>query len=479
MSGPHVVVVGGSVAGLGTAIALDNRGVSVEIHEADDVTLAPLGEVTEEERQSPRRVTPQAAHSHAFIARSTALLRAEAPRVLDDLADAGVEAIDLASVRPSSVPLHAHHPDEVGLVVLPARRTTFEAALRAEVARRPGITVRTGHRVAGVKIDLGGVVPCVTGVGFDDGTSATGDVVVDASGRRGAMTGWLTEAGIAFEDQRVECGISYFTRFYRLVDGADRLPLNRGYTSGASFDRYSCLVFPGDDRTFSITFGTLPEDRDLRGLRHAGAFDAAVASLALLAPWVDPARSEPISEVRMMAGLVNRIRRPWIDGRPTLLGWTAVGDAAATTNPAHSRGCSLSLVHAVGAADAIASAENTDDLADRFEAVRRTEQQPWVEDSIEQDRFRLSRWRNQPELMPPRHSDRLSNGETYVASHHDAYVWRRFTRLQQLLETPDEVLADRRVIARVRAVQAAGKGLTGSAAPTRPELIELLDRASA
>lgn len=476
---PHVVVAGGSIAGLGTAIALDNRGVSVELHEADDVELGPLHAVTEEDKRTPRRATPQAAHSHAFIARSYHLLRDEAPEVLATLLRAGVEPIDLAAARPDTVPLHAHHPDEEDLVVLPARRTTFEAALRAEVARRPAITVRTGHRVRQVLVDDTGSVPRVGGVAFDDGTGAGGDVVVDATGRRGSLTSWLEQRGIAFDDRELPCGITYFTRFYRLLDPTDRPPLNRGYTGGASYDRYSCLVFPADDHTFSITFGTLPEDHELRNLRNARAFDAAAASLELIAPWVDPVRAEPISDVRMMAGLTNRIRRPWIDGRPTVLGWTAVGDAAATTNPAHSRGCTLSLLHAVGVAQAIAGSSDHHELAARFEHVRTTEQQPWFDDSVDQDHHRLSRWRADAGITAPTTPDRLSNGEAYVASHHDAYVWRRFTRLQQLLEKPDDVLGDRRVIARVRAVQASGRGLAGSAAPTRPELVDLLDRASA
>ncbi|MDE0805184.1 MAG: hypothetical protein OSA99_17910, partial [Acidimicrobiales bacterium] len=67
---PHVVVVGGSISGLGTAIALDNRGVSVELHESDSVDFGRLADVDEAAPSDPRRGTPQAAHDHAFNARS-------------------------------------------------------------------------------------------------------------------------------------------------------------------------------------------------------------------------------------------------------------------------------------------------------------------------------------------------------------------------------------------------------------------------
>lgn len=479
MSGSRVCIVGGSIAGLGLALALERRGIDVEVHEADDLGSAE-GPPSELARRTTRRTTPQAAHSHAFIARCHTLLTAEAPDVIDDLVGDGVEPIDLAAAQPAGVPAHAHHPDEEGLIVLPARRTTFEAALRRAVLRRPGIRLVTGHRAVGLLREASGAVTRVGGVLFDDESAATGDIIVDATGRRSQMPTWLLQDGVGFEEVDIDCGITYFTRFYRLLAGAEGLPLNRGYTSGGSFDRYSCLVFPGDDGSFSITFGTLPEDKALRGLLDGSSFDAAVRSIPSLAPWLDVDRAEPISEVRMMAGLTNRLRRPWVDGRPTVLGWTAVGDASATTNPAHSRGCSLSLVHAVGVADVIAAGGSPDELAAGFDRVREREQRPWVNDSIDQDRQRLERWRMEVGSPDPSHSaGRLTNGEAYGASFYDAYVWRRFTRLQQLLEYPDAVLGDRRVVARVRAVQASGVRLPQAEAPERDDLVGLLDRASA
>ncbi len=473
---PSVQVVGASIAGMGVALALANRGIPSTLHDADDF---PMDAFAEDLRREPRQATPQAAHSHAFISRSVALLRAEAPDVLDDLLAAGVEPIDLVASRPSTVPEGAAtQPGDDELVVLPARRTTFEAALRAAVARRPEIAVRRGRRATGLVLDRAGAVPRVAGVAFD-GDVATGDVVVDAGGRRSPVTGWLEQEGIDVVDDRIECGITYFTRFYRLLDGADGLPLNRGYTHGSSYDRYSCLVFPADDGTFSITFGTLPEDRALRALRHDDAFDAAARSLEDVAPWVDPSRAEPISPVRMMAGLKNRLRRTVVDGTPAVLGLAQVGDAAATTNPAHSRGCTLSLVHGVAVARAIAGGGSAADLALAFDRILDDEQRPWVEDSIDQDEHRLGRWRPDAGIAPSTAPDRLANGEAYVAAQHDAYAWRRFTRLQQLLERPDDVLADPRMVARVRAVQARGAGgVPRGAAPDHDDLAALLAAAS-
>jgi flavin-dependent dehydrogenase len=389
-------------------------------------------------------------------------LQVEAPDALEGLLAAGGTEIALADQRPATVPAHAAHPDAAQLVALAARRTTFEAALRRAVQRRPGIRRLGARRAVGLQADDGHV----RGVAFDDGSRLAARLVVDATGRRTPMPAWLAGYGIPVAETAEECGIAYLTRFYRRPVRALDLPLNRGFAAGGSFDRYSCLVFPGDAATFSVTFGVLPEDHGLRRmLREDDSFDAAVRSIPGLAPWLDDA--EPISETRMMAGLLNRLRNPVVRG------WTAVGDAAATTNPAHSRGCTLAAVHAVAVADAVVAHDDPTALAEACAAVVDVEQAPWVADSIDQDRDRLRRWR--PSFQAP-HPERpgLSNGETYNASRHDAYVWRRFTRLQQLFEKPDAVLTDPRVIARVRAVQAGGASTPTLDGPSHSELVARL-----
>jgi 2-polyprenyl-6-methoxyphenol hydroxylase-like FAD-dependent oxidoreductase len=495
----RVVVVGASVSGMIAALALANRDVPVELVDADpeldatdaaaDVAPAVTGRSgpSEASRRRPRRATPQAGHSHAFLARCRALLAAEAPDALAGLLAAGCREVALAEQRPPTVPLHAAARGDADFVVLAARRTTYESVLRTAVRRRSGaITLTPGRRATGLLIDRAGAdaIPRVEGVAFDDRSVSRSRLVIDASGRRTPMPGWLADQGITVADESSECGITYLTRFYQRTPDAPPLPLNRGFAAGGSFDSYSCLVFPGDAGTFSATFGLLPEDRDLRALRDEAAFNAAVRSIPSLAPWVDADHADAISDVRTMAGLVNRIRRVSAGGGPGLPGWTAVGDAAATTNPAHSRGCTLGAIHAVAIADAVAEhGSDAAGLAEACAAVVEAEQAPWVADSIEQDHQRLSRWRPAPPSDAPADAaplgragrlGRLTNGETWAAAQHDAYVWRRFTRLQQLFDQPDDVLADPRVVARVRAVQAARPASPPLGGPSHAELVELV-----
>ncbi|MDY7100118.1 MAG: FAD-binding protein [Actinomycetota bacterium] len=481
---PRVVVVGGSVAGLAAGLCCARRGLATTVIEGDD-DAAPRP-FDEPAARDPRRATPQAAQSHAFLARAREVLAAEAPGVLDELDELGAPTMVL---RPPPEPTRfaagevtTTRPGPTEPAVVLARRTTFEAALRTVAATTDGLTLRTGAKVDRLVADDHGPVPVVRGVRLDDGTTIDADVVLDASGRRGRSLDWLTDLGVSVDERSTECGITYHTRFYRLLLGATAGPLNRGYTCGSSFDRYSCLVFPADRETFSVTFGTLPEDRALRGLRDDDAFAAAAAALPLVGEWVDPARSTPISPPRSMTGMRNRLRRTTVDGRPLVLGHALVADAAAISNPAHSRGCALALGHARRLADAVVDhAGEPDAFAGAVDAAV-DDLAVWVADSDAQDRARLSRWRADaapPEPTPftPPPQGWLTNGEAYVAAHHDPVVWQRFTRLQQLLARPADVLGDADTIARVRQVQADGLGLPAMSAPTHDELAGLVDAA--
>lgn len=469
MSTPRIVVVGGSVAGLATALFLARRGIPATVLEKD-ATPTPAASGAGEWR---RRATPQAAHSHAFLARSRSILADEAPSVLSTLAEAGVREALLPAAAPPGLGALQPAADDEELVVLNARRSTFEWALRRAAEDHPDVDLRLGAGVTGLDVHVdGGRV--VTGVATEGGPVAA-DVVVDAAGKRSPVRGWadvLPAAG----DRDVACGISYLTRFYRLRDG-EPTSLNRGYTHGASFDRYSCLVFPGDDGAFSITFGVLPEDRELRTLRDPAAFDAAVAAIDDIAPWGAPETAEPTSEVSTMSGLHNLLRAP---GPTEPVGLHVVGDARCVTNPAHTRGTTLALVAAQRLAAAIE--EHPHDPAAQAEimaAFTAEELAPWVEDSVAQDADRLARWRPDEEPEQPRWRHRLTHGQAYLAAQRDPEAWRAFVRLQSSLARPADVLDDPALVDTVAAVTASGWSAPRSSAPGHDGLVALARAAAA
>ncbi|WP_232303798.1 FAD-dependent monooxygenase [Pseudofrankia sp. DC12] len=519
----RVVIVGAGAGGLLAAVFLARAGRQVLVVDRDAARPPGVGE--------PRPGVPQARHSHAYLARFRALLRQRAPDLLAALLAAGAREISLPRTAPAEIRSSLTGPGagttvpglptESGeLVVLGARRALLDDVLRTAAQAEPGVTIQDRSRVTGLVTAPSAAdgVPWVRGVRLADGTSVAADLVVDAGGRRSPLRDLLAAAGAALPAAlEAPCGITYYSRFY--ARGGDRslaTGLNRGHTAGGSFDLYSCLVFPADKDVFSVTFGVLPEDAELRVLRHGVAFDAAVRAIGPIAPWLDgktavnptepaaeartPAGGSwatpgggpvgPLGPVAAMAGLHNRFH-PWVaDGQPAVLGLLPIGDAALITNPAHTRGTTLAALTAAWLTDVVASTRDPVERALRLDAIVRAEALPWYHDSRAQDSARLARWRSSPAVAPaPRSpdgagsgragSEPVTNGEAFLAAARDPVVWQAFTRLQNLLALPSEVLADPGIVARVRAVQASGWRPAPAAGPSHADLVATAEAALA
>ena len=75
--GLRIIVVGGGIAGLSTALACARDGHEVIVLERDDTPMPPSADAAFEWR---RKGAPQVRHSHAFLARLRNLLREPASR---------------------------------------------------------------------------------------------------------------------------------------------------------------------------------------------------------------------------------------------------------------------------------------------------------------------------------------------------------------------------------------------------------------
>ena len=104
----------------------------------------------------------------------------------------------------------------------------------------------------------------------------------------------------------------YLSRFYRLCDGVGE-PDQQAF-NGGTLGYLGYGIFRGDNRTFSVTLAIGTEDKELRALTGPARFDDAAALMPAAAPWIDPALSEPIAEAHTMAGLVNRKRDLVVEG---------------------------------------------------------------------------------------------------------------------------------------------------------------------
>jgi 2-polyprenyl-6-methoxyphenol hydroxylase-like FAD-dependent oxidoreductase len=314
----------------------------------------------------------------------------------------------------------------------------------------------------------------VTGVRLEDGRELTADHVVDAAGRRSPLRRWLGELGAAEpEDEQVECGIVYLSRFYRLRDGAEPPPQEGPIGGDLGYLKYA--VFLGDTRTFSVTFGTETGERVMRPLLlHGDQFQAAAANLPATADWVDPERSEPITGVEVMARLVNRRQRFVVGGVPIAPGVDALGDAAVHTNPLYGRGCSLGMVHAFGFADLLAEDDDPTRLAVALDELTRAELDPWYRASVVQDLENQKAARGEVATDDPMRS--LMRDGLMPAVRTDATVFRAFLRVLNILDAPDAMIANPEVTGRILEVwQARGERPEPPAdGPSQDEMLRIL-----
>jgi 2-polyprenyl-6-methoxyphenol hydroxylase-like FAD-dependent oxidoreductase len=459
----RVIVIGGGVAGLATAVQLGRAGHDVTVIERDDT---PMPETADEAFEWNRRGAPQVRHSHAFLARLRNLLRDHQPDILEALLDEGATEMRFGDGLPPEMDF-TPEPGDDDLVMIACRRTTFEWVLRRAALAEANVTIRTGLAVSGlIAADesgsgSAGVVPVVSGVRLDDGTKLVADLVVAANGRRSAVAEWLAQIGAREVTETVEdTGIVYASRFYRLRPDADLPPRSGPIGGDLGYVKYGTFV--GDNRTFSITLAVPTDDDELRRrLADPVAFDAAARSLPATAPWLD-GRAEPLTpEVHLMAGLLNKWSDYVVDAEPAAIGLVPVGDAVLCTNPLYGRGCSTAYWSAQLLASAIAEhPADTRAAAVAYDAALRAEIHPWYRSSVEQDREArrvaaalLAGEDPYGDASDPRAFTRsvLRDGLA-PALRSDQVVLRAFVRNLNLLSPPDALLTDADFGARVFAV---------------------------
>ncbi|HEY8492595.1 MAG TPA: FAD-binding protein [Myxococcota bacterium] len=496
----RILVIGGGVAGLASALALAQDGHEVRIVERDPTPL-PASPVEAFERWE-RRGAPQVWHSHAFLARLRNLLRDRAPHVLAALHAAGAYDLRFADYLPRTVEDRTPEPGDEELTLFACRRITFEWVLRREVLKLPGVGWRCGAEVEGLvaERDAASGLPRVVGarVRTEEGASTwDADLVVDASGRRSRVVPWLAAIGAgAVEEAAEECGIFYCSRFYRLRPGASPPP-EQGVV-GADLGYMKFAIFPGDGGIFSITLAAALVDDPMRALLREGPFEAAARALPATREWIDPARAEPVTPVRAMAKLLNRRRRFVRDGQPLALGFHVVGDAAICTNPLYGRGCTLAFVHAFALADVLREhAADPVAAALAFDAATGRELVPWYRAARDQDREARAVAAAQARGEAPTESaplasapDRPVDPQAFARSvlreglipalRTDATVVRAFMRVFNLLAPPDALIRDPAVVARVLAVwrDRDRRPPLPVAGPERSAMVELLSRAA-
>ena len=353
-----IAIIGSGPAGMTAALLLARQGHRVTLADRDPGPIPG---------QPWNRVGVMQFHlPHGFRGQCRRLLLDRLPDVYAKILDAGATVVVPAGAPESAAMLHV-------------RRSVFERAYWMATSAEPGVTRLTGH-VDAVEIESGRAVGITV-----DSAFVPADLVVDASGRAGRLS-----AGFRSRLERVDCGMAYAARQYRLRPGAAPGPINGGPGFMAQHRGFLVMVFQHEAGTFTVLFVRPSDDKTLSLLRHAEAFEAACQAVPGLAEWTDPDRSEPIDSVRAGAGLTNEY-----GPQPAVAGLVVIGDAFCITNPQGARGVTLGMESAAVLADLVRD-DAPGDLTTGLDAWGSAQLLPWYHDHVRWDAALLDLWAGRP-----------------------------------------------------------------------------------
>lgn len=473
----RVAVIGGSIAGLASAVALARAGWRATVIERDP---APDTDDGDEAFVSwERRNVPQFRQPHNFSARSRNLLLDRIPEVVDRLVAEGIEEVNLFKLL---APPELWSDEDDAYTGLWTRRPAMELALRRIAEVEPGVTIKSPAVVDGLVTSRSdtGAPPRVTGIRVDDGSVLEADMVLDCGGRRTPVPKWLSELGVDVPVEVQDCDSVYHSRYYRLRPDSG-MSLFGTLGIATALDGLQIIGFTGDHDTFGLAAFTLPDDDDLKVLRHDWAWDTVMQAVPSVAPWVDPAVATPVASVQFMGGHQNVRRRYVVDGRPIVHGLLPAGDSLCTTNPQYGWGASMALTYAFAAVDAITSHGDPETVALSYDDAVREEADGVFRESAAMDRVRSYQWRNRD--VPEWDRDEAERQDLIACvsagALRDPVLGRAQLRRMNLLEPPSAVLDDPAVVERARHTQAVLRAKAGRpVTPQRHELLELLASAA-
>ena len=377
------LVLGASIAGLWTARVLADHFDQVLVLDRD---ILPQGPDT-------RPGVPQGRQYHILLLRGLQILRDLFPEIEEELIAAGAVPFDVTEdikVRSRGRWLR-QYPS--GTRLISCSRILLEATLRRRLRQNPCIRFIEGAEIKGLVADDGAAR--VTGVRVRHRKAAatgpqeseagseesgdetlTGDLVVDALGRRSPTPNWLTELGYTPpEETVVDAFLGYVTRHYRQPQDFHQGWRMLMITATPPDQGRGGIIFPEENNTWVVMMsGT---NKDYPPTDEEG-FDTFARSL-------DPeyyaavAAAEPIGKPLGYRGTESRWRHyEKLERWPER--YVVLGDAFCGFNPVYGQGMTVAALSAVALGDELTRADGQlDGVAKRTEqAVAKVTAGAWL-----------------------------------------------------------------------------------------------------
>ena len=462
----RILIVGGGIAGLWSALALAKSGRPVTIIERDPPAPEGANAADLAFTDWERRGVGHLRHSHAFLARLHKHIREWHPELMQDLLAAGCREINFQdNLPPNLQDAYTPAPGDEEIKILTSRRTTLEFVMRRYALRQPGIEFITDTLVRDVLTDKANDRLRVTGLVVEKNGERqewTADTVIDAGGKNSQLIDLLNKRGAGITEKAHPAGILYFTRHYRLKEGMEE-PERSDIPAAGDMGYIKYGVFPADNGCFSVTISVPEIEMELRrAIIRPEKFDFICAQLPGLAPWTSEERSRPVSKVFGMGELVSRWRKLTDENGPRVLNFFPIGDSFIRTNPLYGRGCTFS---AVQAEILVHTFDRTDNAVARatlfFENVREA-LHPYYKDMVNQDRGAIRRAYNalNPDYRPSMRNRVIrsfAEDALIPAMRGNLPLLRAFMRSFHMIEKPNTFIRDPANVAKIMQIWARGK----------------------
>lgn len=466
----RIIVVGGAVSGLTTALMLQKQGHEITVLERDPAP--PPGTPEDAWKSWERSGLMQFRQPHGMHQGGWRVLREQLPGVARGIEDADAARFDLLERMPPGITDRTPRPGDEKFTSWIARRPVLERAFG--VAAEGKVDIRRGVHVTGLVSHRPGHV---SGVRIEPGEELVADLVIDAMGRRSPLPAWLAAVGADKPAEEAEdSGFAYYSRFFQAAgnESAPRFTA-ANYTAA---DGYAILALLSDARTWSLTFIMSSRDRELKALREEHNWSRALRASPLHAHLVTDANA--ITGILPASGLVARLRRLVIDGMPVATGIIAVGDSWACTDPAVGRGLTFGFMQAAITAEAVAE-HLGDPLALALAHDRLTTRRllPWYRNTTLLERARLAQitagaeGRSPAPAVPPPDSAEALIRNMAIGMMWDADVYRASCEMFTMLAPPDEILARPGMADRIRE-SAEGRRPHVAPMPSRAEVLTMM-----